>query len=312
MSREHPIIAVTGSSGAGSSSITRAFEHIFRRERVKAVYIQGSAFHRYTRAEMQEELLRAKQEGRSLTHFGPEGNHLDKLESLLFQYAVTGTGVYRYYLHSKEHADAMGQEPGTFSPWKMMKKKSDLLYYRGLHGGAISDDIDIAQYADLLIGIVPNINLEWIRKIQRDTSMRGYTKAEVRQSIIDRMSDYVNHITPQFSRTHVNFQLVPAVDTSDPFNMPVYPTDSESLLIISFRDGTQVDFVRLKSMLPESFMSRRDTIVVPGGKLTHALEVVLMPMIHELVETSRKIRGIKKPPKKKKCGLIGMLGQSIG
>ncbi|OOZ41439.1 phosphoribulokinase [Solemya elarraichensis gill symbiont] len=311
MSREYPIVAVTGSSGAGSSSITRAFEHIFRRERVKAVYIQGSAFHRYSREEMKVELAKAKKEGRNLSQFGPEGNHLEKLESLLFQYAATGTALYRYYLHSKEHADAVGQEPGTFTPWKMMKKNSDLLYYRGLHGGSISGDIDISRYADLLIGITPNINLEWIRKIQRDTSMRGYTPTEVRQSIIDRMSDYVNHITPQFGRTHVNFQLVPVIDPSDPFNMPIQPIDSESLLIISFRDEKQVDFVRLQKMLPNSFMSSKDSLVVPGGKLPLALEVVLMPMIHELVETSRPLRGVRKPPKKKKCGLIGMLGQSI-
>lgn len=311
MSLEHPIVAITGSSGSGSSSVTKAFEHIFRRERVKAVYIQGDAFHRYERKQMQEELARAESEGRILSHYGPEGNHLDKLETLFFQYSATGTGEYRYYLHSREHAEKMGQEPGTFTPWKYLKKNSDLLFYRGLHGAAIHDDIDISQYPDLLIGIVPSINLEWIRKIRRDTSLRDYTVDEVRQSILNRMHDYVNHIAPQFSRTHVNFQMVPVVDTSDPFNMKDLPSHDESLLIIHFQEAGNIDFVQLLQMLPKSFMSRPNTIVVPGGKLLHALEVVMMPMIHELVEKSRKIRNVKKPPKQTKSGLIGMLGQSI-
>ena len=32
MSECHPIIAITGSSGAGTSTVTRTFQHIFRRE----------------------------------------------------------------------------------------------------------------------------------------------------------------------------------------------------------------------------------------------------------------------------------------
>ena len=149
MSVEHPIIAITGSSGSGSSPITTAFEHIFRRERIKAIYIQGNAFHRYDREQMQIELRKAREKGGNLSHFGPEGNHLDKLESLFLQYASTGTGKYRYYLHTREFAEKWGQEPGTFTPWEEHKKKSDLLLYRGLHGAAVTGDINIAQYPDL-------------------------------------------------------------------------------------------------------------------------------------------------------------------
>ena len=62
--------------------------------------------------------------------------------------------------------------------------------------------------------MVPIINLEWIQKLHRDKNLRGYSQEAVVDTILRRMPDYVNHICPQFSRTHVNFQRVPTVDTS--------------------------------------------------------------------------------------------------
>lgn len=310
MSEEYPIIAITGSSGAGSSKVTKAFDHIFRRERVKGVYIQGSAFHRYAREDMLNEQAKAKDEGRVLSHYGPEGNYLDKLESLFFEYAATGAGMHRYYLHTQGVADDWGQELGTLTPWKRMKKNSDLLLYRGLHGAAISNDIDISQYPDLLIGIVPNINLEWIRKINRDTSLRNYSEEQVKQFILDRMHDYASYITPQFSRTHINFQMIPVIDTTDPFTLRKPPTEDECQLVIHFQKGLNPDFPHLLSVLPNSFLSNQNTIVVSGADMFQAIEAILIPKIQQLVERSRELRGIKKLPKKNKCGLIGQLSQS--
>lgn len=309
MSAEHPIIAITGSSGAGSSSISHAFNRIFWRERVKAAYIQGSGFHRYDRKEMAQEIRKAEDEGRILSHYGPGGNHLDKLETMFFQYASTGTGQRRYYLHSNAHAKQRGQEPGTLTPWENIEKKTDILLYRGLHGGAVHNDIDISEYPDLLIGMVPSVNLEWIRKIGRDTTQRGYTAKEVRQSIMRRMHDYVHYITPQFARTHINIQMMAAVDTSDPFAISEMPTEDECFFVVSFKRDCAPGMKELVKLIPKSFLSRPNTIVVPGGKLVHAIEVILMPMVHDLVSTSRKIRGVKKP-KKRKAGLHGALMQS--
>jgi phosphoribulokinase len=311
MSAKHPIIAITGSSGAGSSSMTKAFGRIFWRERVKAAYIQGSGFHRYERKKMAQEIRKAEGEGRILSHYGPEGNHLDKLETMFFQYAATGTGQRRYYLHSREHAKSWGQEPGTLTPWENFEKNTDILFYRGLHGGAIYEDIDISQYPDLLIGMVPGVNLEWIRKISRDTTQRGYTAEEVRESIMSRMHDYVYHITPQFARTHINIQMMAAVDTSDPFSINEMPIEDECFFIIHFqRECMPVPNMKeLVKLIPKSFLSRPNMIVVPGGKLVHAIETILMPLVHDLVTTSRKIRGVKKP-KKRKAGLRGALMQS--
>jgi phosphoribulokinase len=36
--------------------------------------------------------------------------------------------------------------------------------------------------------------------------------------------------------------------------------------------------------LHDSFMSRRNTIVVPGGKMGLAMEIILTPIIHKMLE----------------------------
>lgn len=310
MSEKFPIVAITGASGSGSSSITKAFEHVFFRERVKAAYIQGSAFHRYDRTEMKKQVLKAAEEGWELTHFAPAANHLDKLETLFYQYAATGTGMYRYYLHSQNIAEDWGLKSGTLTPWKELDSDTDLLLYRGLHGAAIDGDIDISSYPDLLIGMVPNVNLEWIRKIKRDTSLRGYSRKEVRKAILRRMSDYVHHITPQFSRTHINIQMVATVDTSDPFAATQEPDKDECFLVIHFQNVKMPNINELLEMLPGSFLSRSNTLVVPGGMMIGTIEVILMPLIHDLVKRSRELRNITEVPKSRGAGLLGALGQS--
>jgi len=310
MSEKFPIVAITGASGSGSSSITKAFEHIFFRERVKAAYIQGSAFHRYDRQEMEKQVLQAREKGSELTHFAPAANHLDKLESLFYQYAATGTGKYRYYLHSEKIAADWGQESGTLTPWEELDSDTDLLLYRGLHGAAIDGDIDISSYPDLLIGMVPNVNLEWIRKINRDTSLRGYSREAVREAILRRPSDYVHHITPQFSRTHINIQMVATVDTSDPFAVAEEPDKDECFLVIHFQNVKMPNINGLLEMLPGSFLSRSNTLVVPGGMMIGTIEVILMPLIHDLVKRSRELRNITTVPKSRGAALLGALGQS--
>ena len=288
MSVKHPVIAVTGSSGAGTTTVKNAFEHIFRRENINPVIVEGDSFHRYDRATMKEALKKAHAEHRVLSHFGPEGNHFDKLEGLFRQYGETGTGSKRYYLHNHEEALPYGQEPGTFTPWTDIQPGSDLLFYEGLHGGVVDEDINVAKFVDLLIGVVPIVNLEWIQKIHRDTAQRGYSVEAVTDTILRRMYDYVHYITPQFSRTNINFQRVPTVDTSNPFIARDIPTPDESFILIRFRDPKKVDFPYLLNMIQSSFMSRPNTLVVPGGKMGFAMEIILTPVIHDLMEKARK------------------------
>lgn len=308
MSSQHPIIAITGSSGSGVTFVTKAFEHILWRVRARGVYIQGNAFHRYDRKTMKAELRRAEKEGRILSHFGPEGNMLDKLETLLFQYAATGGGKRRYYLHSPKDADTWGQKPGTFTPWEELEPDSDLLLYKGLHGAAITGDIDISQYPDLLIGVVPNVNLEWIRKISRDTAERGYSIKQVRKSILRRMPDYVRHITPQFGRTHINFQTISTIDTSDPFSPATYlPSDDESFLVIHLQNSQSPAFGELCHCIPGAFMSRVNTIVVPGSKRMMAMEMILAPIVQKLVDKGRELRGLEPRPPEFQGSLQGLI-----
>ena len=284
MSKQHPIIAITGSSGAGTSTVRVAMEHIFRRDGTNAALVEGDSFHRYDRLEMQRQLEQAYAEGRNLSHFGPEGNLFDRLEALFMEYSEHGTGLRRYYLHDWEEAGRYGQEPGTFTPWAQIPTGTDLLFYEGLHGGVVTDKVNVARYVDLLIGVVPIVNLEWIQKVHRDTAERGYSPEAVTDTILRRMYDYTHYIVPQFSRTDINFQRVPTVDTSNPFTARDIPTLDESFVVIRFKDArkTQPDFVNLLHMIHDSFMSRRNTIVVPGGKMGFAMEIILQPLIERL------------------------------
>jgi phosphoribulokinase len=290
VSAKHPIIAITGSSGAGTTSVMRTFEQIFRREGVKAAFVEGDSFHRYDRAEMKLKMAQSIERGdQRFSHFGPEANLFKELEALFGEYAATGSGQVRRYLHNAEEAAAFRQSPGTFTPWENIPPDTDVLFYEGLHGAAVDGDIDVAAHVDLRIGVVPVINLEWIQKLHRDRGDRGYTLEAVTDTILRRMHDYVHYICPQFSRTHINFQRVPVVDTSNPFISRHIPSLGESMLVIRFANPRGIDFPYLLSMLHDSFMSRPNTIVCPGGKMDLAMQLVFTPMIWRLMERRKKL-----------------------
>ena len=289
MSEKHPIIAITGSSGAGTTSVTRTFQDVFRREKVKAAVIEGDSFHRYDRAQMRERAAAAELAGdRYFSHFGPENNLFANLEALFGDYAGNGTGHSRCYLHDAAEAAPFRQEPGTFTPWQALPEGTDLLFYEGLHGAVVTAEVDIARYPDLLIGVVPVINLEWIQKLWRDKHVRGYSAEAVTDTILRRMPDYVNYICPQFSRTHVNFQRVPMVDTSNPFIARDIPAAGESMVVIRFANPKGIDFAYLLSMVHDSFMSRANTIVVPGGKMELAMQLIFTPFVWRMMERRRR------------------------
>lgn len=288
MSIKHPIIAITGSSGAGTTSVTRTFENIFRREEVSAAIIEGDSFHRYDRQAMKLAMAEAEKNGKPhFSHFGTDANLFAELEDLFRQYSETGTGQARKYLHDEQEAAPFKQPPGTFTEWGPLPD-SELLFYEGLHGGVKTDKHDVSRYPDLLIGVVPVINLEWIQKIHRDKATRGYSTEAVTDVILRRMHEYVEFICPQFTRTHINFQRVPVVDTSDPFVARTIPTADESLAVIRFANPRGIDFPYLLSMLHDSWMSRANTLVVPGGKMELAMQLIFTPMILRLVERRRK------------------------
>jgi phosphoribulokinase len=292
MSERHPIIAITGSSGAGTTSVTRTFENIFRRENVKAAVIEGDSFHRYDRKEMKTRQAEAEKNGDThFSHFGPENNLFHELEQLFRSYGESGTGQRRRYLHDAEEAAPYKQDPGTFTPWETLQAGTDLLFYEGLHGAVVTPEVDIARHPDLLIGVVPVINLEWIQKLYRDKKQRGYSTEAVTDTILRRMPDYVNYICPQFTHTHVNFQRVPCVDTSNPFIARDIPSADESICVIRFANPKGIDFQYLRNMIQDSFMSRANTIVVPGGKMELAMQLIFTPFIWRMMERRQRALG---------------------
>jgi len=287
MSKKHPVVVVTGSSGAGTTTVKRAFEHIFTREGIKAAVVEGDSYHRYDRMQMREKMAKEH-----LSHFGPEANLFDKLAELFQTYGETGGGQQRYYIHSPEEAEHHNKrlgtsvKPGEFTPWENLPAGTDLLFYEGLHGMVVTPEDNVAQHVDLGVGVVPIVNLEWIQKIHRDNAERGYSPEAIIDTIMRRMPDYINHITPQFSRTDINFQRVATVDTSNPFIARDIPTPDESFVVIRFADPKKfdTDFPYLLNMIPNSFMSRRNTIVVPGGKMGYAMEIILGPIIDRMMD----------------------------
>jgi phosphoribulokinase len=289
MSVKHPIIAVTGSSGAGTTSVMRTFDQIFRRESIRAVMVEGDAFHRFDRAQMRAAMAEAARLGNQhFSHFGPEANLFEELESLFRVYGETGGGRIRKYLHDEAEAAPYQLAPGTFTPWTDVPESTDVLFYEGLHGGVATERVNVARHPDLLVGVVPIVNLEWIQKIHRDRASRGYSTEAVVDTILRRMPDYVNYLCPQFSRTHINFQRVPTVDTSNPFISRDIPAADESFVVIRFRDPRGIDFPYLLTMLHDSFMSRANSIVVPGGKMAVAMQIILTPMILQLMDRKRR------------------------
>jgi phosphoribulokinase len=261
MSHQHPIIAITGSSGAGTSSVTRTFENIFRREGVKAAVIEGDSFHRFDRKEMRARQAEAEKAGD------------------------------RKYLHDPVEAAPYNQDPGTFTAWEDIAAGTDMLFYEGLHGAVRTAEVDIAKYPDLLVGVVPVINLEWIQKLWRDQHIRGYSTEAVTDTILRRMPDYVHYIVPQFEHTHVNFQRVPVVDTSNPFISRDIPSADESLCVIRFKNPKGIDFPYLLNMIDNSWMSRANTIVVPGGKMELAMQLIFTPFIWRMMERRTRALG---------------------
>ncbi|PHM65020.1 haloacid dehalogenase-like hydrolase domain/phosphoribulokinase domain protein [Xenorhabdus stockiae] len=284
MSAKHPVIAITGSSGAGTTTTSVAFRKIFQQLGITAALIEGDSFHRYTRPEMDAEIRKAKEQGRHISYFGPEANDFQMLEKAFSDYGETGTGRWRKYLHTYDEAVPYNQVPGTFTPWEPLPSNTDMLFYEGLHGGVVTPQHNVASHVDLLIGVVPIVNLEWIQKLIRDTSERGHSREAVMDSVVRSMDDYIRYITPQFSRTHINFQRVPTVDTSNPFSAKAIPSLDESFIVIRFRGLSQIDFPYLLAMLQGSFISSINTIVVPGGKMGLAMELIMAPLVQQLLE----------------------------
>ncbi|MDD5388273.1 MAG: phosphoribulokinase [Gallionellaceae bacterium] len=307
MSKQHPIVAVTGSSGAGLSTIRHALKFVFQRLGITPAIVHGDGFRRYTEPQFAALLDEARVSGRRISWFGPECNHFQELETFFKTYGECGSGVYRQYAHNADHALELDVSAGEFTDWKPLPPGSDLLFYEGQHGGLMANTwtrrkvdsrhfppeidrrvgiqgIDVAQHVDLLIGVAPAINLEWIQKIHRDCDKGICSPEESLETILRRMDDYIHYIVPQFGLTDINIQRMPLVDTSNPFIARDVPVADESICIIHFRDRKRYDFPAMLTRIPGAHMSRPTTMVIPCGMLRQALEVICSPILAEFME----------------------------
>jgi len=255
MSRAHPIVAVTGASGAGTTSVQEAFKSICADAKFDAVFVEGDSFHRYEREEMRK-LIDAweRTAGRTISHFGPEANLFGELETLFTEYGERGMGRARQYLHNEDAARLHGQKVGTFTEWSDITPDSDLLIYEGLHGGIVTDAVNISQHVDLLIGVTPTINLEWIQKLYRDQKDRGHSIDDVTTGI---------------------------------------PSPNESLIVVRFNDPNQQEIEDIINAVGGSFQSKEDCIVVPGQTFEQTLKFILSPRVQKLVTNGREERNHK-------------------
>ena len=204
-------------------------------------------------------------------------------------YGETGTGRTRHYVHDESEAERYGSPPGTFTDWAAVRGRVGPPVLRGAaRRGRRTASVNLSELADLKIGVVPVINLEWIQKIHRDRASRGYSTEAVTDVILRRMHAYVHCICPQFTETDINFQRVPVVDTSNPFIARWIPTADESLVVIRFRNPRGIDFPYLVSMIQGSWMSRANSIVIPGNKLDLAMQLILTPLILRLVDIKKR------------------------
>ena len=85
----------------------------------------------------------------NFSHFGPHANLLPELETLFREYGETGSGRYRHYAHDENEAAVLGVPPGRFTDWEELPPNTDVLFYEGLHGAVVTDDVNVARYADL-------------------------------------------------------------------------------------------------------------------------------------------------------------------
>lgn len=308
MSEQHPVIAVTGASGAGTTAVQQAFKEIFFRQKINAAFLQGSGFLRYSEIESEKYISQSLADGRHISCYGPELNDFTRLQNCFSHYSETGCCDMRFKV-TEGNQHLYTAPVGEFTEWQEGPLNADCLFYEGMHGGVVAetwtrrksdnsddvlndrrstkiDGVNVAQYVDLLIGVVPAINLEWIQRIHHDQITHKQSAEQVTVSILEQLQDYIYFIVPQFSITDINFQRMPVVDTSNPFDLQAVPTEKESIVVISFKEPSKYDIENYLQRIDGAFVSGRQSLVIPGGQMKHALDIICAPLIENLVNFS--------------------------
>ena len=306
MSVKHPIIAVTGASGAGTTVVQQAFKEIFHRQGINAGFVQGDGFLRYNDKDTEKRISQAIADDCYVSCYGPELNDFSRLESCFRGYADGGIESLRYKI-SEENRHLYDKPVGEFTEWQELPPNTDCLFYEGMHGGVLAQTwtrrkcvetshiendrrakrdkgVNAAQYVDLLIGVVPAINLEWIQRIHHDQYTKKLQPEQITTNILEQLQDYIHFIVPQFSISDINFQRMPIVDTSNPFDAEMVPAEHESIVIVSFKEPAKHDLTAYVGRIEGAVLSQRNSLTIPGGQMQHALDVICAPLIEALIQ----------------------------
>jgi phosphoribulokinase len=313
MSEKHPIIAVTGMAGAGLSTVRHAFKDLFSRDRTSS---PPSCMAMASAAIPTASSPRCwKKRATAIGAFpGSARNAIISRNWNSFSRPMPKPAA-AWCANTPTTTRApplLGVKAGEFTPWKPLnsrlgpavlrrpawRRDRQYLDPRQVDSRHFPPEIDrrvgkpgidVAQHVDLLIGVVPAINLEWIQKIHRDCAKGRTAPEDSLETILRRMDDYIHYIVPQFGLTDINIQRMPLVDTSNPFIARDVPTPDESVLVIHFRDRKRHDFPALLRRIPGSRMTRPTTMLVPGGELRLALSVICGPLVEEMMEKQRPV-----------------------
>ncbi len=170
MSVRHPIIAVTGSSGAGTTTVMKTFDHIFRREQHQGPGDRGRFVSR----------LQPGRDARARAR----GGHGQGSDHQPFRTGVEPVGRARRHdgslrrhrrrqgapLHPRRRGSASSSsgEPGTFTTGSRCRRTATCSSTKGCMAATRTARWMSREKVDLLVGVVPIINLEWIQKLHRD------------------------------------------------------------------------------------------------------------------------------------------------
>ena len=167
MSAKHPVIAVTGFSGAGTTTTGVAFRKIFQQLNIRAAELEATASTLHPAGNGRGDPQGARS-GRDISYFGP-----GPTTSACCSRALSSTAKrHRPFAQVPAHlrrSGAYNPGAGHLHPVGATAGADRRAVLRGAARRCGREHHDVASHVDLLVGVVPIVNLEWIQKLIRDT-----------------------------------------------------------------------------------------------------------------------------------------------